>query len=177
MLIRVDLSTFQAQTGDTVHVFVKARSNGGVEDATFFYAGHPLDLDVINGHPGCTFDVVAGSKMLTCTATFSGAGGAYDFFQLDDNGGESSLQETLTPDLGPVIQLEIDGVAVAVLAGDPGPKKVKKTAKKKTAKKKKAAKQPAKKKTGKKKTTKKKTAKKTAAGKKHGAKGSQGSSK
>ena len=167
MLTRVDVDTFRARTGSDVRLLVKARTNGGVEFATYTYAGTDLDpLDVL-GHPGCEFTVEPGKQILRCVVTSGGAQGRYDLFEALDDDTEVDLEEEIDPTFGPVHQIFIVG-ATAKKAAKPKPKKHKpgpgKTAKKPGPKQPTptdaAAKPPAKKPSVKKATAKKPVAKK-----------------
>jgi hypothetical protein len=172
MLTKTAPGTFEAPVGDTVTIAAIARNNNGVEGATFRYGAKALPTRQVQGHPGCRFDVDAGVVMFGALVLFDpgSPGAVYDLFQLDGAGNLQALAESVDPLSGPILQLQITGVPVAVLAGAKK-KKVKKAAKaakkpkpaKKTAK---AAKTPAKKAV--KKAAKKavKTGKKAAKGKK-----------
>lgn len=167
MLTRVDVDTFRAKTGADVRLLVKARDNGGVEFATFTYAGDDLDPLTIDGHPACEFTVQSGTQILRCVVTAGGPQGRYDLFEVFDDGTEVDLEEEIDPTFGPVHQIFIAGVT-AMKAAKPKLKKQKpgpgKTAKKagptKPAPKDKAAKPAVKKATVKKPAAKKPVARK-----------------
>ena len=127
MLTRVDVDTFRGRTGSVVRLLVKARDNGGVEFATFTYAGEDLDPLTIDGHPACEFTVQSGTQILRCVVTSGGPQGRYDLFEVLDDGSEVDLEEEIDPTFGPVHQIFIVGVTAMKAAKPkkhkPGPGK------------------------------------------------------
>ncbi|MBA2305643.1 MAG: hypothetical protein H0W08_23835 [Acidobacteria bacterium] len=120
MLKRVDADTFAADADEEIRILAKASGNDGHKDARFRYVTM-LTRESINGHPGATFDVVQGVRMLSCIVEFAvGADGArYDLFQMVD-GSESDLDVSLTPvSTGTTVQFRVRGVPVPALAGAP----------------------------------------------------------
>lgn len=148
MLQRVAPSLFRASTGETVTIAAVAQDNNGVESAGFRYGTTNLPPRLVQGHPGCEFDVASAVTTLGTVVAFApGAPNArYDLFEEDDHGNLVDLQVPAHAAFGSIVQFQIDGLPAPVLAAAPG----KKAAKKKAAKKK-----AAKKKAGKKKTAKK----------------------
>lgn len=148
MLQRVAPSLFRASTGETVTIAAVAQDNNGVESAGFRYGTTNLPPRLVQGHPGCEFDVASAVTTLGTVVAFApGAPNArYDLFEEDDQGNLVDLQVPAHAAFGSIVQFQIDGLPAPVLAAAPG----KKAAKKKAAKKK-----AAKKKAGKKKTAKK----------------------
>lgn len=182
MLQRIAPTLFQGTTGETVTIAAVAHANNGVEAATFRYGATQLTPRQVQGHPGCEFNVLAGTNTLGALVVFdpSSPNARYELFEEDDNGILQPLQIIARPLSGPIVQFQIAAFAMPAPAGAPetaavaksvAKKAVKKAAKravKKTARK--AAKKVAKKATKKaakaarsaKKAGKKKTARKTA---------------
>jgi hypothetical protein len=142
MLTRVDVDAFQARTSSIVRLLVKSRSNGGVEFATYTYAGTDLDPLDLNAHPGCEFTVRSGRQVLRIVATAGTPQGRYDLFEVLPDNGEVDLDEEIDLAFGPVHQIFIIGASTAKRAAK---RAAKKSAARKAARKPGRKKRPAKK--------------------------------
>lgn len=142
MLQRVAPSLFRASTGETVTLAAVAQDNNGVESAGFRYGTTNLPPRLVQGHPGCEFDVASAVTTLGTVVVFApGAPNArYDLFEEDDQGNLVDLLVPAHAAFGSIVQFQIDGLPAPVLAAAPGKKAAKKKAAKKKAAKKKAAK-------------------------------------
>ena len=175
MLKQVAPSLFEGTIGETVRIAAVASNNGGTKNATFSYSETPRPPIQVLTHPGCQFQVEAGSEFCRALVVFNPAfpTASYELFE-EDGGILHPLAIVIDPvSTGPIVQFQIDGIpASAVAVAEPAPvelapapvKKAAKKAAKKAGKKtvKKAAKQPTKKVVKKvaKKVVKKRTARK-----------------
>jgi hypothetical protein len=126
MLVNVEGTLFRGKVGDAVTIAVVPRNNTVVTGAAFRYDSAPLPVRQVQGHPGCDFTVVAGSRMFSAVALFgdNAPGARCDLCEEDDAGTLAPLDVTLSPS-EPAQQIEIDGqaevVPAAVAAAAPGP--------------------------------------------------------
>jgi hypothetical protein len=125
MLQRQSPTLFQATTGETVTIAAIARNNGGAEAAIFRY-GSPQQLPprVVQGHPGCEFNVRSATNTLGALVTFATGSptAQYELFEEDDNGILQPLQIVATPLSGAIVQFQIVGIpAVLPLPLPPPP--------------------------------------------------------
>lgn len=135
MLQRIAPTLFQATTGETVTLAAVARSNNGIEAAVFRYGATQLPPRQVQGHPGCEFNVRAGTNTLGTLVLFDpGSPNArYELFGDDDTRSLQPLQITAQPISGPIVQFQIVGMPATARAGRKATKKARK-ATRKTAK-------------------------------------------
>jgi hypothetical protein len=169
MLQRIAPSLFQGTTSETVTIAAVSQSNNGVEAATFRYGTTQLTPRQVQGHPGCEFNVRAGTETFGALVVFDPASpnARYELFEEDDNGILQPLQVIARPLTGPIVQFQIAAIpmpALAQKASRRGARRAAEKAVKKVGKKtvKKASKKAPKKKAPKKKTAKGAAKKKTA---------------
>lgn len=146
MLRRIGPRHYEAPVGETVTLAALAQDNNGVESGAFQFGTQALPPLQVQGHEGCSLDVVAGAEILTLTLLFdpAAANARYDLFEEDDAGNLVDIKMAMKAASGPTFMVQIDGVQVAVPAGAKKAKAAKKKAAKKKAAKKKAAKKKAK---------------------------------
>jgi hypothetical protein len=147
MLQRIAPTLFQGSPGETVTIAAVAQANNGVEAATFRYGAAPLASRQVQGHPGCEFNVVAGTNTFGAVVVFdpSSPNARYELFEEDDNGLLQPLQLIARPLSGPLVQFQIATFPLPVQAPAPVRGRAAKKAAKKVGKKpvKKAAKKAA----------------------------------
>jgi hypothetical protein len=138
MLKQVAPSLFEGTIGETVRIFAEASNNGGAEAATFSYAETPLEPVEVLNHPGCEFQVEAGSEFCRTLVEFDTGSPTASYELFEEVGGiPFSLGIVIDPlTTGPIVQFQIDGelgameLAMAEGEAEPVSVPVKKTAKK-----------------------------------------------
>jgi hypothetical protein len=141
MLRRVNAALFEAPAGARIQVVAESRNNDGVNDARFEYAGNILPREIIQGLPGCTFDVDAATAQLQAVVAFADTApwtARYDLAEIE-NGVKLNLGKfTMKLDGAPLISFAIEPVAAA--ARPPMTRSAPGAARKRAGRKKKAAK-------------------------------------
>jgi hypothetical protein len=125
MLKKVTGALFEEDEDASVSLAVQSQNNNGVESATFDYDSGVLPAGPIQGHPGCTFDVLSDIHQFRTLVVFDpGAPSTarYDLFQVNSAGTLVPVGKSVTNAAStPLIGFGIDGVAVAAPIGVGGP--------------------------------------------------------
>jgi hypothetical protein len=125
MLKRVTSALYEEDEEASVSLAVQAQNNNGVERATFDYDSGVLPPGPIQGHPGCTFEVLSGIHQFRTHVVFDpGAPSTarYDLFQVDSAGTLVPVGKSVTNAASTsLIGFGIEGVAVAAPVGVGGP--------------------------------------------------------
>ncbi|MEQ1907844.1 MAG: hypothetical protein ABMA15_03430 [Vicinamibacterales bacterium] len=120
MLQRVSADRFSTPTGESVQLVLRSSRNNGTNGGEFHYAGQPLNPEVIQTLPGCTFVPIEGVEQFRVNVEFDpdAPNARYDLFEIDQvNGAQVDLNEhRLASDPDGIIGFGIVGVAVAVRA-------------------------------------------------------------
>jgi hypothetical protein len=121
MLKRVTSALFEEDEDASVSLAVQSQNNNGVERATFDYDAGVLPAGPIQGHPGCTFDVLSDIHQFRTFVFFDpGAPSTarYDLFQVNSAGALVPVGKSVTKAAStPLIGFGIDGVAVVAPVG------------------------------------------------------------
>jgi hypothetical protein len=121
MLKRVTGALYEEDEDASVSLAVQSQNNNGVESATFDYDAGVLPTGPIQGHPGCTFDVLSDIHQFRTLVVFDpGAPSTarYDLFQVNSAGALVPVGKSVTKAASaPLIGFGIDGVTVAAPVG------------------------------------------------------------
>ena len=117
MLRRVTSALFEEDEDASVSLAVQAQNNNGVESAIFDYDSTVLPAGPIQGHPGCTFNVLPAIHQFRTLVVFDPGApptARYDLFQVDTAGTLVPVGKGVTKAASAaLIGFGIDGVAVA----------------------------------------------------------------
>jgi hypothetical protein len=121
MLKRVTGALYEEDEDASVSLAVQSQNNNGVERATFDYDAGVLPPGPIQGHPGCTFDVLSNIHQFRTHVVFDpGAPSTarYELFQVNSAGALVPVGKSVTKAASTaLIGFGIDGVAVAAPVG------------------------------------------------------------
>src|SRR5262245_30086509 len=122
MLRHVSGNRFEADVDVDIQIVARAQNNDGVNDARFEYNNSNLTPKVIQGLPGGSFTVKNGRKQFQAVVMFAAnasPSARYDLFEVDEVGGLSDLQQSVSKNDGaPLVGFAVEGVVVeAAVAG------------------------------------------------------------